>query len=163
MQNNQKTQRGTLKNSKKSRTVPKNRKGDPLVSSRFVSYVKKVKNERGGPLETKKIWKVAQCRKKSQGGLFSRIQFCRLLWKKMKGGTLCTKFALAPWPDLALGGFSDVPKKWTYQCEWCGLKKKSHCYSRAFFLKRKTRRLKNISFSLFLSLSLSLSLWIDIM
>ena len=32
----------------KSRTVPKkNRKGGPLVSSGFVGYVKKVKNERG--------------------------------------------------------------------------------------------------------------------
>ena len=28
----------------------KNRKGDPLVSSGFVGYVKKVKNERGTPL-----------------------------------------------------------------------------------------------------------------
>ena len=38
--------------SKKSRTVPKkNRKGDPLVSSGFVGYVKKVKkNERRDPL-----------------------------------------------------------------------------------------------------------------
>ena len=32
----------------------------------------------------------------------------------MKGGP----FALSlPWPDLALGGFRDVPKKWTDQCE----------------------------------------------
>ena len=39
----------------------------------------------------------------------------------MKGGP----FALSlPWLDLAFGGFSDVPKKWTDQCEWCGLKKK---------------------------------------
>ena len=27
----------------------KNRKGDPLISSGFVGYVKKVKNERGDP------------------------------------------------------------------------------------------------------------------
>ena len=48
--------------------------------------------------------------------------------KKWKRGP----FALSlPWPDLALGGFStalggfsDVPKKWTNQCEWRGLKKK---------------------------------------
>ena len=51
--------------SEKSRTVPKNRKGDSLVPSGFVGYLEKV---------------------------------------KMKGETLCTKFA------LALGGFSDVPK-----------------------------------------------------
>ena len=43
--------------------------GDPLASAGFVGYVKKVKNERKDPLETKKIRKkVAQCRKKSKGG-----------------------------------------------------------------------------------------------
>ena len=42
--------------SKESRAVPKkNQKGDPLVSAGFVGYVKKVKNERGDPLETKKF------------------------------------------------------------------------------------------------------------
>ena len=41
---------------KKSHSAKKS-KGGPLVFSRFVSYVKKVKNERGGPLETKKIEK----------------------------------------------------------------------------------------------------------
>ena len=48
-----------------------------------------------------------------------------------------------PWPDLALDGFRIVSKKWTDQCEDCSLKKKKgHCYSRAFFLKRIKRRLK---------------------
>ena len=28
------------------------------------------------------------------------------------------------WPDLALGGFRNVSKKWTDQCEVCGLMKK---------------------------------------
>ena len=42
----------------------------------------------------------------------------------MKGGTLWTKFASLPGPDLALGGFRNVPKKWTDQCEVCGLNKK---------------------------------------
>ena len=52
----QKTRKGdsfeALKNfRKKFRTVPKkNESGDPLVSSGFVGYVKKVKNERGDPL-----------------------------------------------------------------------------------------------------------------
>ena len=42
---------GTFKKFEKSRTVPKkNRKGDPLVSSGFVGYVKKVRNERVDPL-----------------------------------------------------------------------------------------------------------------
>ena len=44
--------------SKKSRTVPKKiKRGDPLASAGFLGYVKKVKNERGDPLETKKISK----------------------------------------------------------------------------------------------------------
>ena len=50
-----------------------------------------------------------------------------------------------PWPDLALGGFRNVSKTWTDQCEGCGLTKKikkGHFYSRAFFLERKMRRLK---------------------
>ena len=48
----QKTRKGdsfeTFKNfQKKSHNAEKDRKGDPLVSSGFVGYVKKVKNERG--------------------------------------------------------------------------------------------------------------------
>ena len=39
-----------------------------------------------------------------------------------------------------------MSEKWTDQCEDCSLKKKKgHCYSRAFFLKRKTRRLKTVT------------------
>ena len=49
-----------------------------------------------------------------------------------------------PHPDLALGGFRIVSKKWTDQREDCSLKKKSHCYCREFCLKRKTRRLKTL-------------------
>ena len=56
LQNIKKLERGTLlrhdikKFSKKSRTMPnKNQKGDPLVSSDFVGYVKIEKNERGDP------------------------------------------------------------------------------------------------------------------
>ena len=51
----QKTRKGdsfeTLANfRKKSRTMPKKiERGDPLVSSGFLGYVKKVKNERGDP------------------------------------------------------------------------------------------------------------------
>ena len=55
---------------KKSKSINQ----DPLASDGFVDYVKKVQDERGDPLETKKFRKkVAQCRKKS---------------KKSKGGTL---------------------------------------------------------------------------
>ena len=51
----QKTRKGdsfeTLKKFRKSRTVPKKiERGDPLVFSGFVGYVKKVKNEREPPL-----------------------------------------------------------------------------------------------------------------
>ena len=51
----QKTRNGdsseTLKKfRKKSHSAEKNEMGDPLVSSGFVGYVKKVKNERGDPL-----------------------------------------------------------------------------------------------------------------
>ena len=54
LQNNKKLKGGPFgdikKFSKKSRTVPKKIKmGDPLASASFVSYVKKVKNERGDP------------------------------------------------------------------------------------------------------------------
>ena len=51
----------------------------------------------------------------------------------MKKGTLCIKFALAPWPDLALGGFRNVSKKWTDQCE----EKKVTAVVGHFSLKRK--------------------------
>ena len=76
MQNNKKLKGGPFgdikKFSKKSRTVPKkNQKGDPLVSAGFVRYVKKVKNERGDPLETKNFSKKS-----------------RTVPKKIKRGTL---------------------------------------------------------------------------
>ena len=60
----------------------------------------------------------------------------------MKGGPFGVKFALG---GLGLRCSAQDCKKWTDQCEDCSLKKKKkkgHCYSRAFFLKRKTRRLK---------------------
>ena len=52
LQNIKKLERGTLLIhqkifEKKSHNAKKNRKGDPLVSSGFVGYVKIVKNERG--------------------------------------------------------------------------------------------------------------------
>ena len=72
------------------------------------------------------------CRDDHDRGLFSPVRFCRLrLNVKTESGTLCTEFAMAL--VLTLGGFSIVPKKWTDQCDVCGLKKKSDCYRRAFF------------------------------
>ena len=60
---------GNKKKSLKSRTVPKKlERGDLLLSSGSVGYVKKVKSQRG-PFGDKKISKkVAQCRKKLEGG-----------------------------------------------------------------------------------------------
>ena len=73
------------------------KRGDPLASAGFVGYVKKVKNERGDPLETKKFSK-----KKSHNAEKKR--------KKIERGDL--------------GGFRIVYKKWTDQCEDCSMKKK---------------------------------------
>ena len=57
-----------------SHSAEKNQKGDPLASDGFVDYVKKVQNERGDPLETKKIEKKSHSAEKKS--------------KKSKGGTL---------------------------------------------------------------------------
>ena len=40
-----------------SHSAEKIKRGDPLASDGFVDYVKKVQNERGDPLETKKFSK----------------------------------------------------------------------------------------------------------
>ena len=53
---------------KMSHSAEKNQKGDPLVSAGFVGSVKKVKNERRDPLETKKIKKSRTVPKKSKRG-----------------------------------------------------------------------------------------------
>ena len=74
---------------------------------------------KGGTLWRQKKFekKVAQCRKKIKRGGDSLVPsgFVGYLEKvKNERGT----FALSlPWPDLALGGFRIVCKKWTDQCE----------------------------------------------
>ena len=88
---------------KKSQRRKKIERGDPLVSSSFVGYVLKVKNERGGSFGDKKSY---------------------LEKVKKKVGNLWTKFALAAVSALGVGGFRIVSKKWTDQCEDCSLKKK---------------------------------------
>ena len=81
----------TLKNFRKNfRTVPKKIEfGDPLVSSGFVGYVKKVKIERG-----------TLCTKFALAGLglsslSSFISFCKKWYIREEVHTLCTKFPLA--------------------------------------------------------------------
>ena len=96
-----------------------------------------IKKLEGGPAlrgHLKIFEKVAQCRKNRKG-----VPFCWLLAKlKKKKATLCTKFALT---GLDFSGYSSFSKKWTDQCGVFG-----DCKSRAFFLKRKTRRLKTQAF-----------------
>ena len=58
-----------------SHSAEKNQQGDPLASDGFVDYVKKVQNERGVPLETKK-----NSKKKSHSAEKKS--------KNLKGGTL---------------------------------------------------------------------------
>ena len=59
----------------------------------------------------------------------------------MKGGTLCTKFALAGLGLSSLSSFISFCKKWYIRDEVCGLTKKkikktSHCKSRALFPRK---------------------------
>ena len=116
----EKTRRGPFGDIKKSKEVAQSRKKinkgvrDPLGTSGFVGFLEKVKNERG-TLRTK--FALA-------GGLWSRsILYVTLKKGSMEGGTLCTKFALAE-----IGRSSSLVvsvKKWTFQCEVCGLEKQA--------------------------------------
>ena len=49
------------------------------------------------------------------------------------------------WPDLALGGFRIVSKKWTDQCEDCSLKKKVTARDRQLLIaiKLALKKLEN--------------------
>ena len=123
-----------------SHSAEKNQKGDPLSSDGFVNYVKKVQNERGDPLETKKLSKESRTvpkkiEKIGRGDSVVPSGFVGYLEKSLH------KICLGLFGGLgALGGFRIVSEKWTDQCE--AEEKKGHCYSRAFFLKRKTPLLK---------------------
>ena len=98
---------------KMSHSAKKCKRGDRLGIINIYSVAKYQKNSKGDSFETLKNFrkKVAQCRKKSKWGLFSLVRFCRssLKSKKMKGGTLCTKFTVA---GIVLGSFSSFYKKW---------------------------------------------------
>ena len=97
---------------KLSHNAEKCKRGDPLGFINIHSFAK-FQTRRGDPLGT------------SGFGFLEKL--------KNERGTLRTKFA------LALGGFR---KKWTDQCEVCGLKKKVTAIVGHFFLKRKKRRLE---------------------
>ena len=89
----------TKKISKKSLIAPKKiERGDPLVSSGFVGYVKKVKKMKRVLWRQKNFRKkVAQCRKKIERGTLSVPSgFLGYLEKiKKKGGTFGQSL---PWP-----------------------------------------------------------------
>ena len=112
---------------KKSHSAEKYQRWDPLVSTGFVGYVKKVKNEQGDPLETKKIEKKSHSAEKNRtGDSFVPSSFVGYLQKvKNEKGDPLHSVCLGPLDELgALGGFRIVSKKWTDQCEDCSLKKK---------------------------------------
>ena len=80
------------------------------------------KNSKGGPLGTlKNFRKKVAVPKKIQKGPLGTSGFVGFLEKvKNERGTLWTKFALT---GLGLRWFQEFSKKWTDQCEVCGLKK----------------------------------------
>ena len=88
---------------KKSHFAEKIKRGDHLISSVFVGYVKQVKNERGTFLGHLKIFeeKIAQCQKNPKGEPLGTSGYVGSLENvKMKRGPLALSFL---WPDLALG------------------------------------------------------------
>ena len=66
-----------------------------------ISKAQKIKKIEGGTLERHKNVRerVAQCRKKSKGGPFSPVRFCRLRLKikKLKGVSLWNNLVAFPW------------------------------------------------------------------
>ena len=96
---------------------------------------------KGDSLEEKEIpKKVLQCRKKVNGDPLVSSGFVDYVKKvKTEKGTLCSKFPLA---GLGFNSFSSFCKKWTFQCEVCGLEKKSVIVRIGRFLLHKKRRLK---------------------
>ena len=100
---------GTLKNFRKkvAQCRKKIKRGGPLASVGFVGYVKKVKNERGDPLETKKFSKkkshsAEKTKKIRKGDPLGTSGFVCFLEKvKNKGGTLWSKVCLGrTWPQV---------------------------------------------------------------
>ena len=132
---------------RKRRIVPKNEKGDPLGFNNILSLAKYQKIRRGDSFETLKIFekKFAHCRKSERVDPLESSGFVGYVTKvKNERGALCSQFALV---ELGLSELISFCKKWYIRDELCGLTKKkekktSHCNSRAFFLKRKMRRLK---------------------
>ena len=95
------------------------KKGDPLGCINKHSVAKYQTTRRGVPLEAKKSEKSHSIEKKlKRGPLVSSGFVGYVLRVKNERGILCTKFPMAGL------GFSSFCKKWTFQCEVCGLEKK---------------------------------------
>ena len=124
-----------------SHSAKKCKRGDPLDFINIYSVAKYQKTRKGDSFETLKIFrkKVAQCQKNRNGDPLVSSGFVGYVKRlKMKGGTLCTKFALA---GLGLSELISFCKKWYIRDEVCGLTKKkrkktSHCKSRALFIRK---------------------------
>ena len=125
--------------------MPENVKGGTLLDLLTNIPLQNIKNSKGGPFgDIKKFSKKSRTvpKKIQRGDPLGTSGFVCFLEKvkNERGDTLWSTFALG---GLGLRCSAQNCKKWTDQCEDCSLKKKKGpCYSRAFFLKRKTRRLK---------------------
>ena len=97
-----------------SLTVPKNVKGTLWAFSTSIRLqnIKKLKGRPFGDIKkTRKTFHKAEKR----GGKSLIVP------KKLERGILCTTFPLA---GLGLSSFSSLCRKWTFQCEVCGLENK---------------------------------------
>ena len=103
--------------------------GDPLDLLPYI-LLQNIKNSKGGPF----------------GDIENFSKIGRTVPKKNRKGdpSVLSGFVGYVKKVLGLSGFRNVSKKWTDQCEVCRLKKKSHCYSGAYFFKSKTSRLKKL-------------------
>ena len=103
--------------------MPKNLKGGPFWIYEHTFCCEISKNSKGGPFGD-----IKNFRKKSHSaikrGPFRHVRFCRFPERGKERGERKGGLSL-PRPDLALGGFRIVSRKWTDQCEDCSLKKKS--------------------------------------
>ena len=115
----------------------------------LITYIqlKISRNSTGGPFGDSKKFskKVEQCRKKiKRGDPLVSFRFVGPL-KNIKK-RMWRPFALSlHWPDLTLGGFRIVSKKWTDQCEDCSLKKNKTRTSEVGAIS-KTQKAQNIFF-----------------
>ena len=101
--------------------MAKNVKGGILLDLLTYILLQNIINLEGGPFgDVKKFSKKSRTEPKNPNGRpFKHVGFLEKVKNERE------PFGLSlPWPDLALGGFRNVSKKWIDKCEVCGLKKK---------------------------------------